>query len=297
MGVSVADPRIRSVRSSGSKGSGMPPADVTARTVEPNRSAPFARIAGLWRLRPPAASFAVAPLLLAPPIGAQALHDLGFGVLLLFVVERAVARIVAAAPGPLRLEPFATAVAAALAVAAAALHSPGLLLLVLLLALCEIGAHGRWAALAGPVCLALATALRVDAGALLLGADRSLFLPLLIGCAVLLVALARRRLAPSASVGPARVSGRGALDLLLLGAFALLSSLALALLAELGLLGERPSPWALAGWSLLVAAGLATLAAADRPGAAEGRLFGLSAGAAGGALVSLVLAVGLAGSG
>lgn len=296
MGVSVADPRIRSVRSALTKGSDATAPDVAA-TPEPNRSRPFEWMARLRRLRPPAASFALAPLLLAPPIGSQALHDLVFGVLLLFVVERAVARILAAEPGPLRLEPFAPAVAAAFTVAAAALHSPGLLLLVLLLALCEIGAHGRWAARAEPVCVALGTALRVDAGALLLGADRSLFLPLTIGCGVLFVALARHRVAPPASAGPARVAGRAVLDLLLLGAFALLSSLALALPTELGLLGERPSPWALAGWSLLVAAGLATIAAADRPGAAERRFVGLSAGAAGGALVSLALAVGLAGSG
>lgn len=296
MGVSVANLRVRSVRSAVSKGSDATAPGVAA-TPEPNRIRPVAWIAGLRRLRPPAASFALAPLLLTPPIGSQALQDLVFGVLLLFVVERAVTRFVAAEPGPLRLEPFATAVAAAFTVAAAALHSPGLLLLVLLLPLCEIGAHGRWAALAAPVCVALGTALRVDAGALLLGADRSLFLPLAIGCGVLLVGLARRRVAPPASAGPARVAGRAVLDLMLLGAFALLSSLALALFAELGLLGERPSPWALAGWSLLVAAGLATLAAADRPGAVERRLFGLSAGAAGGALVSLALAVGLGGSG
>lgn len=296
MGVSVADPRIRGVRSAVSKSSETSAPNVAA-AVEPNRSRLVEGIEGLERLRPPAAALALIPLPLALPVGADALRDLAFGFLLLFVVERAVARIAAAEAGPLRLEPFATAVAVAFAVAAAALHSAGLLLLVLLLALCELGAHGRRSALAGPVCFALGTALRVDAGALLLGADRSLFLPLVIGYAVLLVALARRRVAPPASAGPARVTGRAVLDLLLLGAFALLSSLALALFAELGLLGERPSALALAGWSLLVAAGLATIAAADRPGAVERRLFGLSAGAAGGALVSLALAVGLGGSG
>ncbi len=297
MGVSVVDLRVRSVRCGGAKGPDAPPPDVAAGTAEPARFRPAEWMAGLLRLRPPAASVAFAALLLASPVGAQALHDVVFGVLLLFVFERAVARIVAAEPGPLRLEPFATAVALAFAVAAAALHSPGLLLLVLLLALCEIGAHGRWPALATPVCLALGTALRVDAGALLLGADRSLLLPLVVGSAVSFVVLVRRRLLPAPSLGPARLTGRGTLDLLLLGSFALFVSLVLALSTEVGLLAERPSAWALAGWALLVAASLATLAAVDRPAAVEGRLFGLSAGAAGVGLVALVLAVRLGGAG
>ncbi len=297
MGVSVADPRVRSVRSAGSKGPEAPPADVAAATAEPTRFRPIEWLAGLRRLRPPAASFALTPLLLAPPPAPQALRDLLFGTLLLSVVERAVARIVAAEPGPLHLPLLSASAAAAFALAAAALHSPGLLLLVLLLVLCEVGAHGRRTALVAPVCLAVGAALRVDAGALLLGVGRGMLLPLLVGTALSTVALAGRRLAPAARLRPARPADRGALDLLLLGSFALLVSLALALLSELGLLGDRPSPWALVAWSLLVAAGLATLAAADRPDTAASRLVGWSAVTSGAALASLALALRLDGTG
>jgi hypothetical protein len=123
-------------------------------------------------------------------------------------------------------------------------------------------------------------------------------LPLLVGSGVALVSLGRVRGASAPTAGPARATARGPLDLLLLAAFALVSTVALAWSAELGLLADVPSPWVVLGWPLLAAAGLAVLAAADRPGAAGARRVGrLAVALAVAWLASSALAVRLGGGG
>ena len=229
---------------------------------------------GMAELRVPAATFLLVPLLLAPQASAVALRDLLAGLLLFLVVERAVPPLVPASRGALRGLSWTNGAATALALAAAAAHGPGLLVLVLLVAACEFARARRPATTLDAVCLALGAALRVDAGALLLGSGRGAFLPLFVGSGVALVALARLRGASAAVGGSGRAAARGPLDLLLLAAFSLVSAVALAWSTELGLLADLPSPWVVLGWPLLAAAGLAVLAAADRPGGAAGPRFG-----------------------
>lgn len=254
-------------------------------------------LASWARFRPPAVLLALAPLLLAPSVSPAALRDLIVGVLLFAVVERAVAELAGGPAGRLPVKLNLPVIAALSALAAAALHGFGLLLLVLLVAGCELARSERRTGLVAPVCVAVAAALRVDAGALLLGSDRNLLLPLVIGTGVLLVALAQARCAPTATTGPARGVGRGLLDWALLAAFALLLSLALALLTEVGLLAATPSLWAVFGFPLLALAGIAALAATDRPGPGAGRFGGLAALAASAWLVTMVLAVRLPSAG
>jgi hypothetical protein len=252
---------------------------------------------GVTELRAPVAAFLLVPLLLGPPATA-ALRDLLLGLLLFFAIERAVPPLVPALCGSFRELPWASAAAAVLALAAAVAHGSGLLVLVLLVVGCECARAIRPATPLDAACLALGAALRVDAGALLLGGGRGALLPLLVGSGVALVSLGRVRGASAPTAGPARATARGPLDLLLLAAFALVSTVALALSAELGLLGEAPSPWIVLGWPLLAAAGLAVLAAADRPGGAGGLRFeSLALALAAVWLATFALAVRLGGGG
>lgn len=250
-------------------------------------------------LRPPAAAWALAALLLGQPTSGSGLRDLVFGILLLLVLERTLPPLAVTMPLGLRALPPTPAAAALLALSAAAAHGSGLLVLVLLVLACELARRWRRLPLADALCRALGAALRVDAGALLLGGGRSALLPVLVGAAVLLSALAEARATPVASEGPARLVGRTALDLLLLGAFAFLLAAALALPSELGLLGPVPSAWAVLGWPLLAIAALAVLGAATAPsGGGSGTRFARVAAAAGFLwIVTLVLAARSAGAG
>mgnify|MGYP000306632944 CR=1 FL=1 len=253
---------------------------------------------GQAELRAPAATFLLVPLLLGPQASAAALRDLLAGLLLFLVIERAVPPLVPASRGSLRELPWTSAAAAVLALAAAAAHGPGLLVLVLLVAGCEWARAVRPTTPLDATCLALGAALRVDAGALFLGGGRGALLPLLVGSFVALVAFARARAARASPAESDRAAARGTLDLVLLAAFSLVCAFALALAAELELLGEVPSPWIVLGWPLLAAAGLAVLAAADRPGAAGGRRVGrLAVALAVAWLATFTLAVRLGGSG
>jgi hypothetical protein len=223
-------------------------------------------------LRLPAAVFVLVPLLLGPSAPTGALRDLLLGFLLFLVVERAIPSIAAALPSAgrslaltPRSWPWAHGAAALAALAAAAAYGSGLLLLVLLVAACELARRLRRATFLDVASLAVGAALRVDAGALLLGGGRGALLPLLVGSCVLFLTLARVRTGTPATLGPARLVGRGALDLALLASFSLLLVLTLALTTEQGLLADRPSPWAVLGWGLFAVAGLAVLVSADRP--------------------------------
>jgi len=252
---------------------------------------------GVTELRAPVAAFLLVPLLLGPPATA-ALRDLLLGLLLFFAIERAVPPLVPALCGSFRELPWASAAAAVLALAAAVAHGSGLLVLVLLVAGCEWARAVRPATPLDAACLALGAALRVDAGALFLGGGRGALLPLLVGSFVALVAFARARGARASPAETGRAAARGTLDLVLLAAFSLVSTVALAWSAELGLLADVPSPWVVLGWPLLAAAGLAVLAAADRPGAAGARRVGrLAVALAVAWLASSALAVRLGGGG
>lgn len=220
----------------------------------------------------PAAVFVLVPLLLGPSASTAARRDLLVGFLLFLVVERAIPSIAAtltSAGRSLALTPrswpWVHGTAALAALAAAAAYGSGLPLLVLLVAACELARRLRGATFLDVASLAVGAALRVDAGALLLGGGRGALLPLLVGCCVLFLTLARVRTGPGATLGPARLVGRGAFDLALLASFSLLLVLTLALATEQGLLADRPSPWALLVWGLLTVAGLAVLVSADRP--------------------------------
>ncbi len=290
----------------GLRAAGAGPATVRVLAGAVQRSAPVVlgsgeRLAarlGVAELRAPAAAFLLVPLLLGPPAAAAELRDLLLGLLLFFVIDRTVPPLAAAAPGSLRGLPWTSTAAALLAFAAAAAHGSGLLVLVLLVAGCECARVLRRATPVDAACLALGAALRVDAGALLLDGGRGALLPLLVGSGVVLAWLARARGASATTAGPGRAAGRGPLDLVLLGVFSLVLTLALALPAQLGLLGDVPSPWVGLGWPLLAAAGLAVLAAADRPGAAGGRRVGrLVVALAVAWLATFTLAVRLGGSG
>ena len=253
---------------------------------------------GMAELRAPAATFLLVPLLLGPQASAAALRDLLAGLLLVLVIERAVPPLAPASRGSLRELPWTSAAAAVLALAAAVAHSAGLLVLVLLVAGCEWARAVRPATPLDAACLALGAALRVDAGALFLGGGRGALLPLLVGSFVALVAFARARGARASPAETGRAAARGTLDLVLLAAFSLVSTVALAWSAELGLLADVPSPWVVLGWPLLAAAGLAVLAAADRPGAAGARRVGrLAVALAVAWLASSALAVRLGGGG
>jgi len=159
---------------------------------------------GMAELRAPAATFLLVPLLLGPQASAAALRDLLAGLLLVLVIERAVPPLAPASRGSLRELPWTSAAAAVLALAAAVAHSAGLLVLVLLVAGCEWARAVRPATPLDAACLALGAALRVDAGALLLGGGRGALLPLLVGSGVALVSLGRVRGASAPTAGPAR---------------------------------------------------------------------------------------------
>jgi hypothetical protein len=251
---------------------------------------------GMAEVRAPAATFLLVPLLPGPQPPAPALRDLLLGLLLFLVIERAVPAAAPVLRGALRGLPWASVAAAVVALAAAALHGAGLLVLGLLVAACEVARALRPATALDAACLAFGAALRVDAGALVLGTGRGALLPLFVGSGVALGALARLRRASGATAGAGRAAGRAPLELLLLAAFSLVLAVALALPAELGLLGEVPSPGIVLGWPLLAAAALAVLAAADRPdGGAGSRIGRLASAPAAAWLATFVPAVRLGG--
>lgn len=229
------------------------------------------RLAGLGP--PPLAALALAPLALGPP-GPSGPRDLLVGLLVLVALERAVPPLAAIGTLAWRELPRLPLAMAVSALAVAALLHPGLVVLALLAAACDIVRARGPSAAAAAAALALAAALRVDAGALLLGGPRGLLLPATIGALALVAALARARAAHETGRRPdppAPTGGR--LDLGLLAAFALALALALALAGERGVLGATPDGWAVLGVPLLAAALLATLRAAERspdPGRVRG---------------------------
>lgn len=245
-----------------------------------------------WLGPPPLAMLALAPLALGPP-ATTAPRDLLIGLLVLVALERAVPPIASPQPAGWRALPRAPMAIAALALAVAAVFQPGLGLLAALAAACDgLRARCRLPSVAAGA-RAVATALRVDAGALLLGGPRGVLLPATIGALVLVATLARARSpgGPGRRGEPiARAAGR--LDLLLLAAIALVLALGAALLTEQSVLGPAPSPWAVLAVPFLAAAVLATPGILE-PRPASGRVPGrdvLAASAAAGWLASLALA-------
>lgn len=213
----------------------------------------------------PIALLAFAPLGLGPPTTGSGLGELVPGLVALVALERQVPSLGAAILSARRPKP-ADLVAVPLALAVAALVRPGLVPIALLFAACLLAREfGRSAALAA-VATALAAALAVEAGALLLGGERDLLAPAAVGSLVLFegsVRLARTGNGRSGGADPDRLA------LTRLAAFCLALALVLALASGRDLLGPEPNVWMVSILPLLATALLVRLAAPARAHRAE----------------------------
>lgn len=213
----------------------------------------------------PIALLAFAPLGLGPPATGSGLGELLLGLVALVALERLVPSLGAAILSARRPKPV-DLVAVPLALAAAALVRPGLVPIALLFAACLLArGFGRSAVLAA-VATALAAALAVEAGALLLGGERDLLAPAAVGSLVLFEGLVRL-----ARTGNGRFGG-GDPDRLApvqLAAFCLTLALILALATGRDLLGPEPSLWTVSSLPLLAMALLVRLGSPARARRAE----------------------------